>query len=388
VTDQADPAAGGFFDQLAAIADSQQVLKSADYRPAPADWALIATDIVGSTQLIEAGQHKTVNFVAAMAIAALKNQCAPASIPFLFGGDGSVIMVPANEIDAAKVNLARVRQKAQQEFGVALRVSLCTVQEIRNLGAEVMVARYEPSPGNSFGIFSGGGVEMLEAAMRGRGYPELQKVASIDPELGDDQAVDLSGLSCRWDELKSRHGKMVTIIVDGCANPADIYDEVFALAGRAQNLQPVRTDNLTISWPPIGFMLEARARRTTEPLFVTVIKLACETLMAHGIFRWNKPVGGFDPAQYRAEMANNTDFCKYDDTLCFVLDCPEKHLPTIRTYLERQASERDFRFGMHTSETALMTCLVTSPKTNLHVHFVDGGGGGYTEAAKSLKGVS
>jgi len=34
---------------------------------------------------------------------------------------------------------------------------------------------------------------------------------------------------------------------------------------------------------------------------------------------------------------------------------------------------------------ALMTCLVTSTADSLHVHFVDGGGGGYTNAAKKLK---
>jgi hypothetical protein len=32
-----------------------------------------------------------------------------------------------------------------------------------------------------------------------------------------------------------------------------------------------------------------------------------------------------------------------------------------------------------------MTCLVTSESEGLHVHFVDGGSGGYTSAAKQLK---
>ena len=40
---------------------------------------------------------------------------------------------------------------------------------------------------------------------------------------------------------------------------------------------------------------------------------------------------------------------------------------------------------MNVSDTALMTCLVTSETEGLHVHFVDGGGGGYTKAAKQLK---
>jgi hypothetical protein len=32
-----------------------------------------------------------------------------------------------------------------------------------------------------------------------------------------------------------------------------------------------------------------------------------------------------------------------------------------------------------------MTCLVTSRADNEHVHFVDGGDGGYTKAATQLK---
>ena len=43
------------------------------------------------------------------------------------------------------------------------------------------------------------------------------------------------------------------------------------------------------------------------------------------------------------------------------------------------------RYGMHVSQTALMTCLVTSPTESLHVHFVDGGDGGYTSAATIMK---
>ena len=42
-------------------------------------------------------------------------------------------------------------------------------------------------------------------------------------------------------------------------------------------------------------------------------------------------------------------------------------------------------YGMNVSETALMTCLVTAASAGLHVHFVDGGDGGYTAAAKTLK---
>jgi hypothetical protein len=42
---------------------------------------------------------------------------------------------------------------------------------------------------------------------------------------------------------------------------------------------------------------------------------------------------------------------------------------------------------MNVSDTALMTCLVSSETQGLHVHFIDGGGGGYTRAASQMKAM-
>ena len=41
--------------------------------------------------------------------------------------------------------------------------------------------------------------------------------------------------------------------------------------------------------------------------------------------------------------------------------------------------------GLHRQETALMTCIVPSVFNDDHLHFLDGGGGGYTQAALQLK---
>jgi GTP cyclohydrolase III len=84
----------GFFDRLPVLRHARDTFDAQRYRAAPDEWALAVTDIVDSTGAIADGRHKTVNFVAAMAIAAAKNLCAPESIPFLFGGDGAVLMVP------------------------------------------------------------------------------------------------------------------------------------------------------------------------------------------------------------------------------------------------------------------------------------------------------
>ena len=101
-----------------------------------------------------------------------------------------------------------------------------------------------------------------------------------------------------------------------------------------------------------------------------------------------RPIGNFDPHRYRREITTNTEFCKHDATLCFVIDCPLEAIEPIGQYLDGCVAEQGVRCGMDVADTALMTCLVTSTADSLHVHFVDGGGGEYTKVAKTLKAAS
>lgn len=374
-----------FFAGLPVLAHPRDTFDASQYHAAPDDWALVVTDIVDSTTAIANGRHKTVNFVAAMAIAALKNLCAPVSIPFLFGGDGAVVMVPRQHAEPARLALARVRGMAAREFDLVLRVGLVSVGELRRFGSDVRVGRYEPSPGNSFGVFLGGGVGLLEAAVRGRGDAELIERAAIPQALDDGAPADLSGLSCRWDALHSKRGKMVTLILHGAPDAGEIYATVMRLAGQEGDARPVRLDTLNARWPPQGFMLEARARRRGGSLALSVVRLLGETLIAWLVLKRGRPIGGFDPDRYRAAVTTNTDFCKHDETVCFVIDCALDCIGPIQAHIDRCASATALRYGMDVSDTALMTCLVTSTNEGLHVHFVDGGGGGYTNAAKHLK---
>jgi hypothetical protein len=383
----ADPSLG-FFGELPLLKKAGDTFDTAQYRPAPDDWALVVTDIVDSTIAIANGQHKTVNFVAAMAIAALKNLCAPTPLPFLFGGDGSVVMVPPRYAEKARLALARVRGFALREFGMQLRVGLAPVSVLRRFGSDVVVGRFEPTPGNSFGVFLGGGVGMLETAVRGRGDPALIALTAIAPEIDDGVPVDLAGLSCRWNPLQSGRGKMVTLIIHGAADPGAVHAAVMRLAGQGgtvADVRPVRLDTLSTSWPPKGFMLEAQASRRGGRLWLAVIRVLVETLVARLILAFGRPVGGFEPDKYLNEVTTNTDFCKHDDTISFVIDCPLDAVAAIKACLDAQMVAGSLRYGMNVSETALMTCLVTSPTGGLHVHFVDGGDGGYTSAAKTMK---
>ena len=178
---------------------------------------------------------------------------------------------------------------------------------------------------------------------------------------------------------------MVTLILQGSGDLSEVYGRVIALAGSSAQSRPVRQETLRARWPPEGYMLEARARRRGGSLLFWRVRVLLETMLAWVVLWRGKPIGGFDPQRYQSEVASNTDFCKHDETLCFVIDCPSEAVDAVKRYVAEAAAAQGFRYGIHVSQTALMTCLVTSPADSLHVHFVDGGAGGYTSASQALK---
>jgi len=383
--------AGNFFARLAPVRDRRDSFDRRHYAPAPDDWLVAVTDVEGSTRAVEQGRYQLVNMVGAAGIAAVKNACRGQDIPFLFGGDGAVVLIPPDCAESARAALAATCNYAVASYGMTLRAGAMTVAEIRRHGSNVLVARYEPSPTNSFGLFLGGGVQLLERAIKGR----EPTIPATDIEIPPDDTIgmpDLAGLSCRWSPLRSTRGKMVAVIVtgivSGAAEPRAVYDGIIAIADpEQQGVNPVQTANLSAKWPPRTLIVEARARQagTRKPLALVAFGLLAETLLAWIVLKRGRPVGGFDPARYKAEIAQNVDFSKYDDTLSMVIDCPIERIAEIRAYLDELCDRGALSYGIHLSDTALMTCLVESATEQKHVHFIDGGEGGYTRAAKELK---
>lgn len=366
--------------------DLPHVFDQSYYHPVPGDWLAVSTDVEGSTAAVERGDQKLVNFVGASAVAALRNLCLPEDLPFQFGGDGAMVLVPPEKAEAARVELARARAFARREYGLPLRVGAAPVAAVERAGGRILVGRFEPSPGNSFGMFAGGGMEVLELAVKERGDSELARLARIPEDLDDGEPPDLTGLSCRWEPLATRRGAVVALLVVGDRDHGRLYDDLCRLShSEATGLRVASPENLRPGWPGRSVLWEARAGRS---FLRGLIKAVGEALLVKIITLLNFPVGGFDPVRYRAETAANTAFVKHDDTLAVVFDCPTEAAEDIRAYLDGREARGDLRYGLHVSDTALMTCLVGDVTAGRHVHFMDGGGGGYTMAAKRLKAAA
>ncbi len=115
---------------------------------------------------------------------------------------------------------------------------------------------------------------------------------------------------------------------------------------------------------------------------VSSFKRKIEILLAYLIF---KVFRKFQPRflkSYSHSMATHSDFRKFDDCLRMVIDCSNKECSKIIDFLE---NTKGVSFGFHKSDTALMTCLVDGLGQGEHIHFIDGGAGGYTLAAAQMK---
>lgn len=371
-----------FYDGLTPIQSARGIFDDALYVAAPGDWLLAVSDIKGSTQAVAEGRHSDVNFSAAAMIAALTNLCG--QIPYQFGGDGASALVPPGDATKVRRELARVRAFAARDFRLDLRIGLVGVRALERRGAAVRVGRYEASPGSAYAVFRGGGIELMEQAVKGRGDDTLAAEAMIGDAEDDGAPPDLTGLSCRWTPIKATRGRMMSLVLKG-ADHEEVHKDLAEITGLV-SLSAVTQAQLEPRWPPKGLAREAKARRGRVPLALMIAVTAVITLVAC-IFvrnRWN--AGRFNAKRYLKETAEGAvDFARSDESLCLVFDCPSDKVDAVKAYLEDRRANGAFKYGLHISDHAVMTCLVISPEHGQHVHFVDGGDGGYTKAATQLK---
>jgi GTP cyclohydrolase III len=96
-----------FYDSLKVVTSFRDVSKPELYTPLPDEWYLAIADVRSSTDAIRLGKYKEVNMAGASIIAALNNFYSNNDLlPYLFGGDGSMLVLPDHGIEEVKGILA------------------------------------------------------------------------------------------------------------------------------------------------------------------------------------------------------------------------------------------------------------------------------------------
>jgi DUF3095 family protein len=374
-----------FYGGIPVFRGFERLMDPALYSPLPDDWIIGVSDIVESTKAIAANRYKAVNMAGAAVIAAVTNALEGREFPFVFGGDGASFAVSPVDLDRAREALAATATWVKEDLDLVMRVALVPVSAIRATGADVRVARFGPSANLSYAMFSGGGLGWAEAAMKRGEF-------AVSPALPGTQP-DLSGLSCRFEEIPAARGVILSVLVvpaQGADQPAfrKVIEDIIGLVEKSPDAgRPVPAEGPPLKWPPQGVEYEARAARG-GPLAKRRAVVMAVALWAYFIMSFGVKVGNFVPKRYLQQVVENSDFRKYDDGLRMILDCTEELAGALEKRLAAAAANGVVRFGLHRQDAAMMTCFTPSVMRADHVHFIDGARGGYATAATALKAMA
>jgi hypothetical protein len=293
--------------------------------------------------------------------------------------------VSSDDLARARDALAATAIWVKDDLNLMMRVALVPVAAVRAQGFDVRVARFGPSPNLSYAMFSGGGLGWAEAAMKRGEFAVPPAPSGTQP--------DLTGLSCRFEEIPSARGLILSVLVVPApgADPLafrKLIEDIIALVERSPDAgRPVPPGGPPLRWPPAGVEFEARAARG-GPLFKRRAAVLAYTLFVYLIMRFGISVGGFVPKTYVQQVVENSDFRKYDDGLRMILDCASELEAALTQRLADAASGGIARYGLHRQDAAMMTCFTPSALRSDHVHFIDGARGGYASAAMALKATA
>ncbi len=387
VMNNADPSTE-FYAALPSFAEFDDFAEFDAYASVPDDWVVLCGDIRGSTRAIEEGRYKQVNMVGAAVITAVLNACAGHQIPFVFGGDGGLAVVPGPARDRAALALQRLQGFSEEAFGLGLRAAAVPVSRLRAEGHDVRVRKFALSPGNNLAMFAGGGVERADEILKSAPENDPAILRVVD----DAEAPDLEGLSCRWEPLAASRGQMIALMVQpvGSDRAAEVFRQTLArlshiLQGGIAGFAPASDRTLRFRWPPRGLALEARATAGRGSFLRSYVRALVTAALQYWCERRGGKIGAYDAPRYRGELKVQTDFRKFDGMLRTVLDVTPEQAGRIEAWLEDQYRQRRLVYGLHRDRTALMTCLVFNLEQGEHVHFVDAAGGGFAMAAEGFK---
>jgi hypothetical protein len=377
--DQA-PVDNQFYLALAPFDSFDDVTQLDRYRPLPDNWIIAVADISQSTEAIQQGRYREVNTAGAAVLAAVSNALPDLQFPSTFGGDGASFAVPDAYSSIIKDTLAKTAAWAEDALGLVLRVALIPIADIRARHLDVLVARFAPSSNVTYAMFAGGGLAWAERELKNGHYAV--------PRASAGEKADLTGLSCQFAPIGTKHGVILSLIIIPRDDPASfrelIQELLWTLRPYDSGLHPLPTNGPVPAWTGahLGHAIKTGSRNTP---IVTWAAKCLRAIVARVATLLGIRIGGFHEARFRRELVENTDFRKYDDGLRMTLDCSVGLANAIDVRLEEAQRRGACYFGTHRQLAANLTCFVPSPTQSNHVHFVDGASGGYAFAALNLK---
>jgi hypothetical protein len=380
-----------FYAGLPILTDFSAVTRPANFAPLPADWHVATCDVRNSTLAVEAGDYKHVNTVGASAVTAMLNAAGELDIPFVFEGDGSTFCVPPQLLEDAKAALVKTQEMAKNSFGLELRVATVPVATIRAAGLDILVARVRVSANYIQAAFAGGGMAFADKYMKD---PATAPLCEVKPGSVAARG-SLEGLECRWQDIPSRHGETVSLMVralspdaeTGAALYRDVMAKVHEIYGTDENSHPITLPALTpaLSARQLGNEVGMRAAgRGHFDQWLYLTQARWFVVLGWFLMKFGLKTEFTDWSQYKETLVKNTDVRKFNDIYRQILAGNAAQREALDAWLAERYAERELVYGLHVTDRAQMTCLVFN-YSGRHLHFIDGADGGLFLAAKQFK---
>ncbi|OGT83243.1 MAG: hypothetical protein A3G96_02320 [Gammaproteobacteria bacterium RIFCSPLOWO2_12_FULL_52_10] len=357
----------------------------------PDDWCVIIADVMNSTTAIRDGEYKAVNITGVSVITSVLNVTRPLDVPYIFGGDGATLCIPGSLEAPVREALIATRSMTQRQFGLILRIGMVPVSAIRSAGFTTLVARHRISAYFIQAAFAGGGIEYAERIIKNDSVISPFRIHEHDKSF----LADYSGLECRWDNIPSKHGETIALIVKAVAGSleqeTDIYSEIISkiqkIYGDDELSRPMYKDGLHTTLNSEKLKYEFMTRTCNKGKFGRIkywLSMRLQILLGRVLMKYGINAGDVDWSMYQDDLVRNTDFRKFDGTLREVLSGTSEQRRLLTQYLEDRYKKGECVYGLHVSNAALITCLIHN-RSGSHYHFVDGADGGYAMAASHMK---
>jgi len=385
----ADPYA--FYTALPVCPSFAEVTRPEVYTALPDDWVVVIGDVEGSTAAIARGQYKDVNLVGSSLLVATFNALGHSNLPFVFGGDGATLALPAAELERARPAFLATRRMARDGFDLGLRIGVVPMSEIRAAGHDLRVARVRLSDKFSLAAFWGGGLAWAEKTVKD---PQAGASYRIE-EYAAPTAETFVGLECRWRGVPSEKGETLSLLVQA-VSPDDaarvrIYTEVLKklreIFGDKGDDHPITENQLQIARKLSEYDGETKVQRSQAGALGRAwyrISARLGGLLGDFLMRHKMTALKANWGRYKRDTVTNSDYQKFDGVLRMVLSASDTQRAQLVEWLHQRFRAGELAYGLHISVEALVTCLIFEREGG-HLHFIDGANGGYALASVDLK---
>lgn len=376
-----------FYQNLKAFHQFEQFTDRDNYNTLPDDWYVGVTDITNSTELFEQDKFRLINIVGVSPIVGILNHHKAEEVPFVFGGDGCLIAVPESSKELLRSVLKTTAFMAEKQFGINLRTALFKAKDI-NRHKPILVAKYKVSKHYSQAILYGGGAELAEEWLKTKPDKHL--------EAEEDRGISFEGLECRWKPVKSPSGITLTLLLKvnqllDEKEQLEVYRDFFKhlneLPSAPEERHPIREELMLSEFGLLNYKTEVDLKSGHLPSYKRIsrtLKAWALTMIGIVMMKRGTKTSETDWSVYKSDLVKNADIRKFDDMLRMVISCTDEQKRRIEAYLKHQHQNKQLNYGLHSSDSALITCMVFKYHKK-HIHFVDGNHGGYTAAASMLK---